>query len=285
MRIGLFTALLLWSSAAFGATPDDVTPTMGSTFKIVKVVETESRRGDESTGSSYDRDTIIERVVAVRDDGLELEYSSPPRTDGEQGADNWQLPARVLKLRSGRIQLLNAAELEARVDPWLAKAGWTRAICDRWIFTWNAFHIDCDPASAVAIIKPFDLRPDALRNGAPYHSELALAAAPIRQTIASDGTSTFVVELVIDPDGLRRAQAETDVTVGEIMGRKVTFDDALRKHTADTVSGTMVISFETDATGEVKSRRTLTTIETVDGDGKTETRKTTETVERKREQK
>ena len=273
---------LFWPSLAACTEADNLTAHPGGTFEIVKVVESEFQRGDHGNGSSHDRDTIIERVIDVRDGGLELEYDNLPPSAGEESAGNWQFPARVFKPNSGPTLLLNAPELEARLDPWLAKAKWTRAICDKWIFTWNAFHIDCDPQSAIAIIEPFDLRPGELGEGVPYHDDRALASVSLRQIAKGDSGSSFVAELSIDPDKVRRGHAESDVAVGTMTAKPVTLDDAIRRHAADKVSGTIVVTFETDSTGEVKRRKTVTTIETVDSEGMKETRTTTETVERER---
>ena len=282
MRFLALASLLVWSSVAAGSDSSDLKPTVGSTFEIVRVAESEFQRGDQGNGSSYDSDAIIERVVDVRDDGLELEYDNLPPPAGKDSAGNWQFPARVFKPNSGPTLLLNAPELEARLDPWLAKAKWNRAICDKWIFTWNAFHIDCDPQSAIAIIEPFDLRPSELSEGAPYRDDRALAPVSLKQIAKSDNGSSFAAELSIDPDKVRRAQAESDVAVGTMTGQPVTLDDALRNHAADRVSGTIVVTFETDSAGEVKRRKTVTTIETIDSEGMKGTRKTTETVERER---
>lgn len=282
MRSLELIAALLCLCFANCAEANEFDPEVGKSFRIVRIAESESKRGDGGSGTTYDRDTLMERVISVRDDGLELEYDIPPSAKGEERAGNWQFPARVFKPLSGPTQLLNTTELETRLGSWLTKAGWDLSVCGKWIFTWNAFHIDCEPLSVLKMIAAFDLRLESLRAGAPYRDDAASAPAPLVQLAHSSDGSKLVAKLEVDPEFVRRAAAEVDVVVAEIYGRTLSLEDAQLQHAADKVSGTMVVTFETDASGQVKLRKTVTTIETVDRKGQKETRKTTETVERQR---
>lgn len=254
---------------------------VGDIYEIVRTQEMSESTGEGPAGSSFDRDTMSERVIAVRDGGLELEYDSPAGTTAEERAQDWHLPARVFKPTHGAAQLLNQAELEARIDPWLRAANWTRAICGHWIFTWNAFQIDCDPQAVLTGIARFDLRPDDLRAGAPYREPEALAAAPLRRRDVRTDGATFVVELAIDPESVRHAEAYGDQVVGEIMRKPVSLDAAMRAHAAERIAGTMTIMFETDAAGVVR-KRNVAKLEIRKPDGVVVKRVTTVTLERHR---
>lgn len=158
----------------------------------------------------------------------------------------------------------------------------TRAACGRLIFTWNVFRIDCDPDSAVRITTTFDPQPPSLFNGALYQEPNAIGAAGIKQTANGPNGRTYTVQLTIDPDAVRRERAQTDVEVGEISGKRVSLDEALRARAADLVTGSIKVTFETDTTGQVW-RRTKLVRYTVTSPGKgPETRTTDEVLERRR---
>lgn len=125
-------------------------PYPGETYEIVRVRESASQSNDGSTGSTYDRDTIRERVIAVRGDGLELEYDFPRGTKAKDRARDWSLPARVFRRAHGPLILLNA-----------------------------------------------------------------LGPAPLRKT----GTS-YTAELMVDPEQVRRGNAETDMVVAGSAARR-----------------------------------------------------------------
>jgi hypothetical protein len=85
----------------------------------------------------------------------------------------------------------------------------------------------------------------------------------------------------VDPDAIRRARAESDVVVGEIMKKPVSLDAALRERAREIVSGTISVTFETDPTGNVRLRTKVTKLETMEPDGRSETETVTETLERR----
>ena len=272
--------LLLLANDARGESPQSA-PKVGAEYEISKRYETSQQTSDGSSGSSRGRDTILERVIGVREGGLELEYDLPKNATAEDRARSWQFPVRVFRPINGSMQLLNRPELEARVEGWLKAAGWTRAVCGRWIFTWNAFRIECDPQSVIKTVEAFDLRSADLREGAPYQETEARGPGTLTRKAAGPNGATFAVVMEIDPDAVRRARADSDVAVGEIMRKPVTMDAALRERAKESVSGTISVTFDTDSAGNVRWRTKVTKVETKGPDGRSERQTVTETVERR----
>ena len=227
-------------------------PQVGDTYEITLTRDTAQLGSNRSSGSSHDKDTIIERVIGLRADGVELEYDLPKAATAEEKGGNWQFPARVFKPFDGPAQLLNAPELEARVDGWLKAAGWPRTVCGHWIFTWNAFRIECDPQSAIKTVELFDLTSADLREGALYQETEALGSGKLARKPAGPDGAILSVEMPVDPDAVRRARAESDVVVGEIMKKPVSLDAALLERAREIVSGTISVTFETDTAGNVR---------------------------------
>lgn len=253
---------------------------VGEVYQITKDVETASKGDSGSTGSSTDRDTIMERVLGVRPDGLEFEYDLPEDATEQDRESNWQFPIRVFKPFSGAAQLLNRAEIEARLNHWLKKGGIPRAACGHWVFTWNAFKIDCDPQSALATVEGYDLGVNDLRDGLEYNDPEAASPIILRKSgVLANGT-TFSGSALVDPEEIRREQAKSDLIVAEIMKKTLSLADAIRARSKEAVSGTIAVSFETDASGFVRKRTTTTNLELTTADGKTEHRTVTEVLKR-----
>lgn len=274
------TLLLLGTSAARAESPR-AAPNVGEEYEISMRYETSEQTSDGSSGSSSGRNAILERVIGVREEGLELEFDLPKEATAEDRARSWQFPARVFRATDGSMQLLNRPELEARLDGWLKAAGWTRAACGQWIFTWDAFRIECDPESVIGTIEAFDLRSTGIREGAAYQAPEAQRPGTLSRKSAGPLGPTFVVVSEVDPDAVRRARAESDVAVGEMMQKPVTLDAALGERAKDAVSGTISVTFDTDPDGHIRSRTRVTQVETRRPDGGTESRTMTETVERR----
>lgn len=277
MRI--LTAALLFVPAA--SAQFESMPRVGDTHEITQSYETTSEGSDGSSGSSSGRTTIVARVIEVRSDGMELKYDLPPSASAEDRARDWQFPARILKPVNGPAQLRNRPEIEARIAAWLKAAGLPRTDCGRWIFTWNVFRIECDPESVLATISEYDLRSIELREGAPYHEPATLAPGILTQAKNGSDGATFAVELQIDPDAIRLHRAEADVVAGEITRMPVTLEAARRKRVEEQVSGTMSLTFETDATGEVRRRTAVTALEIKGGNGQMERETRTVITERR----
>lgn len=251
-------------------------------YEISQSHETTEETGDGlSSGRSSGRDVLLERVIGVRDDGVELEYDLPRSAPPQERAPFWQLPMRVLKPTRGPMQVLNAAELEARLDKWLEAFGLTRADCGRWVFTWNAFRVECDPNSMLSWIGTFDLRHPDIYEGASYADPEAIGSG--RLVRAADGPKgqTFTVVLQADPDVFRRGRAAGDVVAGEILRKPVTLEAALRERAKEEVSGTIAVTFDTDPVGKVWRRRKVARFAIVGPDGQVERRTWAVTVERR----
>jgi hypothetical protein len=273
----ILATLLLQSFTAHGPLPP--APHVGDTYEITLTRDSE-QRGDGSSGSSHDQDTIREQVLGIRPDGLQLLYDLPDAATAEDRARAWEFPARILLPPSGPAQLLNASELGARLDHWLRAGGLSRASCGHWVFTWNAFHIECDPQSVLKTVQSLNLRSVDLREGAVYQDAESSNSARLVRTVKPEG-AVFTVELPIDPDSVHHARAESDVVVGEIMKKPVSFDDALRARAKESVSGTISIAFDTDPQGNVHRRTKVTKLEVTKPDGRSETETVTETLERR----
>jgi len=225
---------------------------------------------------------MFERVMAVRDGGMEVEYDFAKETPAGDRASEWRFPARVFESLKEPMQLLNAAELEGRVDVWLKSAGLTRAACGQWIFTWNAFRIECDPKSVIDSLDAFDLDSIDLREGAPYHDPEALAPVPLTRKSTGPGGATFVANLAVDADVVRRERAQSDVIVAQIAKRQTeTIDEALRARAREKIAGTISVTIDTDAVGRVRTRTKVAKFEIRAPDGGLETRMVTDTVERR----
>ncbi|MXO58739.1 hypothetical protein GRI89_04185 [Altererythrobacter salegens] len=248
----------------------------GDTWLITIETKTESK-SESGSGSSFDRDTLIEKVLATTDQGVELEYDLPESASDSDRSVSWQFPARILHSNDGELKLLNEAELEARVERFLEFAGYTREACGHWIFTWNAFQIECDPQSVLELIAPFDLRPGEVFSDPNIQRPVALTTQ-----VDNDGTSRLSASAVIDGNRIRESSAQTDVVVAEISGKELSLDQARQVHAKDVVSGTLEVSFELDATGNVIGRVKAATITVTEPDSPSETRSMVETTVRKR---
>lgn len=250
-------------------------------YEIRLRTTTESAADDGSSSSSRSGGMLIERVVALRNEGVELEFDLPPDATAEERARNWQWPARVLKAPDGSLELLNAEELEARIDAWLTLGDMTREACGHWIFTWNAFKIECDPLSVIDTLGAYDLRFGDLRDGAPHTNRGGLGQTTLRMESSGPGAAVFVAETPVDPDFVRRERAESDVVVAEIMGEPKTLEAALQARASEQITGTIATNLVTDAGGRVIRRTTVINLVTADAMGVVEHMTSTQTVERR----
>ncbi|HKD48765.1 MAG TPA: hypothetical protein VKB67_13850 [Rhizomicrobium sp.] len=277
-QFGVLAAMLLAPTITHAAANSSA-PKVGDTYELILTKDTIQQGSQGSSGNSHDKDTIIERVTGIRTDGIEVEYDLPDTATAKERASNWQLPARIFRPFAGPVQLLNGAELNDRVNKWLKATGLSRSACGQWIFTWNAFQIECDPQSVIKTVEAFDLRNPSLSEGATYQD--TDANGPVTLTKASSGQdgAILVAEMQLNPDTVRRARAESDVVVGQIMKRPISLDAAVAKHAADTISGTISVRFETDTSGNARRRTKVTKLNIKTPDGQSETQTTTETLE------
>lgn len=281
MRLMAITIALASPALAY-AEPVQLKPDVGDAYEITTERESSQRTDDgSSSGSSSDRDSMQERVVAVRENGLELEYDLPKSATAQDRARTWQFPVRVFKPLHGPLQLLNGPEMDVRVDRWLKNAKLTRAACGRRYFTWNAFRIECDPQSVIRTLEQIDLSVDDLRDGALYKNSKALEPAPLTQKSDQTDGTTFVVDLIVDPEAIHLERAQSDVVVAEISRKNLTLDAALSARSAEEISGTITVTFETDRAGSVRQRTTITNLKIKSSGGKIEAQTVTERIERR----
>jgi hypothetical protein len=276
--LGVLSLLVIPACATSGEQSLD---RVGDKYEIFLNVTTETS-GNGSSGRSNSRYTLIEKVIALRSDGMELEFDLPEDTSLEDRAREWQFPVRVLKREGRPYELLNRQQLQDRVQSWLERWDIPKEACGSWIFTWNAFKIECDPDSVLGALESFDLRYGDLREGALYREPNALEPSRLSAEINRSGRPIYVARMNVDPDAVRRMRAEQAVVVAEILGEDpVTFETALQRLSADRISGTIVTTFETDAVGRITGRTRITEIFTVGEDGAEEREIATETIKRK----
>lgn len=232
-------------------------PSVGDTFLVQFSYETSTQEADDSEdslaghSSSSGRSALIERVLAVRPNGLELEFDLPQEIPAEQRNSVWQYPVRVFKpAEDGSMQLLNEQELQQRIDSWLAAAGIPRAACGSWVFTWNAFQIECDPQSVLEDLEAFDLRLGELNAGDPFNVEEAAQPATLREI--SSGADGVVLEacMALDPERVAKERAETARVVAEMTGSNAAQPTVEPKD----VAGTITVALYFNSAGELHRR-------------------------------
>lgn len=249
---------------------------------ITQSYKTSEEASDGSSGNSKGTVRLIESVIARRDGGIELEYDLPDDATSQDRASNWQFPARVFKPSNGPIKLLNTRELERRLDHWLKAAKWDRTVCGQWIFTWNAFHIECDPESVIELLAKYDLTSQDLHPGAQYLDAWAVEAQPISRIEGESAGATFKVVAKVDPDKVRLERAESDVAVGAITQKPISLEAALRERGKERVSGSLSVTWATDDAGVPTKRTKTIALEIQRPDGTLERQTRTELVERRR---
>ncbi|NIJ18625.1 hypothetical protein FHS95_000294 [Sphingomonas naasensis] len=275
--IGLGAAVALLSFLQITPPP----PQPNAVYEIRSERRSSQRGSDDSSGSSRDIDRLVERVLAVREDGIELEYDLPADASEQDHAREWRFPIRIFKPKQGPMRLLNRAEMAARLDGWLKAATLTREACGRLIFTWNAFRIECEPQSVLKTLEALDPAPQDLRAGASYADPDALAPAPMHRMSTGAAGAVYGVDMAIDPEVVRRRRAQTDVGVAELSGEKLAFETALHKRSGEKISGTISLTFHADAEGRAWRRVRLTKVEIREASGRFENETTTEIVERR----
>lgn len=248
-------------------------------YTITRVSDTATEESNGSSSSSHDEDTLVAHVVSRSAEGTEIEYDLPRSTSDDDRARGWQFPARVLKAADGGLQLLNEAEVETRLNVWLSRNSIDRAACGSWIFTWNAFKIECDPKSVLDTLRVFEPDLPELREGALYTDPNALAAVPLAAESWEKGVATFSARPSLDVEALRRERARSDVVLGEIMHSPVSLESALKKRAEEQISGTIDVTIEADADWNLRALRRVQKSRTIQPDGVTVTETTTQSIE------
>lgn len=242
------------------------------------------KASSEGSSSSFNTQyTLTEKVVALRSDGLELEYDLPFDTSLEDRAKEWQFPVRVLKQIGHPLELLNRQQLQERIQTWLVKWDIPKEACGQRGFTWTVIKIECDPESVLGGLEPFDLRYEDIHEGALYSEPFAVEPVRLHAKKLSSGRLNFVARMNIDPNAMRRVFAEREVVSAEILGKdEVTFERALQQLSTQRISGTITTIFDVNEFGQVTGRTRITEILAVDRNGDVERENTTETVQRER---
>ncbi len=242
---GLAVGFALSAAAAAASQPD---------YVLVQTYETSFIQAGSSSGSASGRTALTERVIAQSADGTEIDYSIPQDPADARGSAIWMYPARVLIGPNGDKRVLNAQELDARVDEWLASADWTRDACSRWLFTWTAVQIRCDPAAVIEVIEANDMRPGTIAEGVLLDIPGYGISAYLREAGMRGNRRLFIAEAELDSDWARRKGAEVAVAVAEMNGETLAFEDALIAEAEVETSGTIRIEFEVDDAGLVWGR-------------------------------
>lgn len=263
-RAGLFLLVYPTVSAAGLQFPTDLA--IGSVSSITLESTRETKGSDGSSSSSVDRDTLIEHVIEQRQDGVVLDYALPSSATTDEREMEWQFPVRVLVRADGSRQLLNRSDLEQRRDNWLKKAGLPKTACGSWYFTWNAFKVECDPDSALEIVKSFNLWLGPLDDGALYRDPAAIKPAALTRKSSGSSGATYTAILVVDPNVIRHQQAEADVEIAQILKKPLTLNDALQAQAKQQISGAIEITIETDRDGIVLRRVRKVTIRSIGAD-------------------
>lgn len=233
-----------------------------------------------SSSSSRGSQAIAEQVIAVTGDGIEAEYTIPDDPEKIRGNERWMFPARIRITADGSKTLLNPDELAARNAAWLAEAQWPREMCSRWLFTWTAVQIRCDPEAAVEAVESYGMHPGRIAEGQPFALKGALGPVVLVRTGGADGRSVLTGSGPVDVAYLREGAARTALVVAEITGKTLTLQAAQAQAAAITASGTVSVAFEVDAAGMVWKRTDRSEIiVTGDPDGD-ETRRAESTVTR-----
>ncbi|MET3901011.1 hypothetical protein ABIB57_004979 [Devosia sp. UYZn731] len=253
---------LSWSALATAEEPFQ--DRAGDLYEITLQVHTEQQAG-LSSGSSNSNFSGIEKVIAIRPEGVELEFDLPEETSPEVRARSWEYPMRVLKAPGKPLELLNETELVDRVDRWLELGGLSRSTCGQWIFTWTAIKIECDPKAALASLAGYDLRITDLSEGAIYNEPGTLGPVPLRLTSSGPAGETLVAELELDPALVRLQQAEREIAIAQMTGLpQPTIEDAMRSWAKAEISGTIRTTIDVDTRGIVIRRTQVSNLQIVD---------------------
>ena len=253
----------------------------GDEFRITLFHESETTGDNGSSSSSSGGHEYLERILAVRADGVERVYDIPLDADDEERLINWQFPVRIFEANDGSLRILNRAELEQRRDAWLKAAELPAKACGTWYFTWNAFQVECDPDAIIETIRAIRIQPENLSDGASLEHPAALKPGRLAKVEGKGADTEYSAQMPVDPDYFHRADAQSDVVVGEIMRKPVSFEQAYQKRLTERITGTIKVVLESNSDGRVWRR--VTSIETVktEAGGEAEHTVSTETVERR----
>lgn len=272
---------LMASATLAAADPPAAIPKRGDVYELRLAYATaEKSENDQGSSSSNGTTVLIERVIAISPDGAELEYDLPPDAKPEDRLRQWQFPARIFRPNSGSARLINQAALEARLGAWLATSKISRTACGRWVFTWNAFKIECDPISVLKTIASVDMGWDKRVEGALSSTHAAAGPAKLARTSGVAGSS-LTADLALNVDHVRKERAEADVVVGEIMREPVKLEQAMQARAKEKISGSVSVVMSLDTADREIKRVTTTTMRRQEAEGQVFNATSTETLQKR----
>lgn len=209
---------------------------------------------DGASSSASGRQAIAERVIALTIEGTELEYTLPYDPEEVRGNERWMFPARVRVAADGSMALLNADELTARADAWLAEMEWPREVCSRWAFSWAAYQVRCDAAAAIEAAGSYGMQPGRIAEGQAYALKGALGPVVLRRSGETGGRVILTGSGPVDVAFLREEDARAALVVAEVGNETLAPLDARAQAAGIAATGTVSVTFEVDAAGMVWRR-------------------------------
>jgi hypothetical protein len=277
----IFQIFSLAVAATFSHVAIAQTPTIlaGDVFEISRAYQTQNEASDgSSSGSSSGRDELHIRVIASDQNGTQFDIDHARATPPEARASSWILPVRIFRPAAGPARLLNREELERRRDDWLRGAGLTQESCGRWIFTWNAFQVECDPALALAMLAEW--LPDDPVAGGNYAHPMSETTTPWRLQGAGQG-ELLAAEVPISSDRVRAAWRQMNEITAQILGRPSIVGDDAAEQEDSRIDGMISATFERAEAGMVTRLTEVIRRTAVSGDNVTETTVERRTLERR----
>lgn len=234
----------------------------------------------DNRSSSRGHQTLSERPIRETAAGTEIEYAPPGPPEEVRDNASWMFPLRLLVTSDGRKTVLNPEQLETRLTAWLEKADWSREVCSKWLFTWIAIQVRCDPGAAIEAVETFGMRPGQITEGAQFEPAGALVPVVLTWTGFRDGRMVLSAVARIDPQFVRAGATETALVVAQISGEDLSAEDAALQAAGIGATGTLTVEFEVDEAGLIWKRVDTSEIVMTGGNNGDEVRRSSQTVTR-----
>ncbi len=234
--------------------------------------------GDRS--SSRGHQTLSERPIRETAAGTEIEYATPGPPEEVRGNASWMFPVRLLVASDGRKTVLNPEQLETRLTTWLERAEWSREVCSKWLFTWTAIQVRCDPDAAIEAVETFGMRPGQITEGAQFEPTGDLVPVVLTRTGFRDGRTVLSAVARIDPQSVRAGATKTALVPAQISGEDLPPEAAALQAAGLGATGTLTVEFEVDEAGLIWKRVDTREIVVTGGDNGDEVRRSSQTVTR-----
>lgn len=230
-------------------------PAAAQEYVLAMTYETGTEGGaDGASSAASGRQAIAERVLALTLEGAEVEYTLPSDPEEARGNARWMFPARVRVAGDGSMALLNADELTARADAWLAEMEWPREVCSRWTFSWAAYQIRCDAAAAVETVESYGMQPGRIAAGQPFALKGALGPVVLERSGEAEGRLILTGSGPVDVAFLREEDTRAALVVAEVGREALTPEAAAAASASIAATGTVSVTFAVDAAGMVWRR-------------------------------